>query len=194
MRAPATADRRHETRPSAAPRDCCCAGRNPCYNMRLRESEGRTPGEVDERLKSHAWKACIGSNLSGVRIPLSPPKQKKEPPPGRLFLFGGEKQAACAACAGDSKGRAYRPGPLRIGRLLLLRSSSSAARRGRALYLLIKLFLSKRAKQTALPRGPKRPRRAAQLPRLHPVRPAPDRWKKCSIRCSRPTCRELFCY
>jgi hypothetical protein len=76
--------------------------------MRLRESEGRTPGEVDERLKSHAWKACIGSNLSGVRIPLSPPKQKKEPPTGRLFLFGGEKQAACAACAGDSKGTAYR--------------------------------------------------------------------------------------
>ena len=31
-------------------------------------------GEVDERLKSHAWKACIGSNLSGVRIPLSPPE------------------------------------------------------------------------------------------------------------------------
>ena len=54
--------------------DCCCASRNPCYNMRLRESEGRTPGEVDERLKSHAWKACIGSNLSGVRIPLSPPR------------------------------------------------------------------------------------------------------------------------
>src|SRR4051812_39952574 len=103
--------------------------------MRLRESEGRTPGEVDEWLKSHAWKACIGSNLSGVRIPLSPPEQKKEPPTGRLFLFGGEKQAACAACAGDSKGRACRPGPLRIGRLLLLRSSSSAARRGRALYL-----------------------------------------------------------
>jgi hypothetical protein len=68
--------------------DCCCARRNPCYNMRLRESEGRTPGEVDERLKSHAWKACIGSNLSGVRIPLSPPKQKKEPPTRRLFLFG----------------------------------------------------------------------------------------------------------
>ncbi len=54
--------------------DCCCAVRNPCYNTRLRESEGRTPGEVDERLKSHAWKACIGSNLSGVRIPLSPPR------------------------------------------------------------------------------------------------------------------------
>ncbi len=30
-------------------------------------------GEVDERLKSHAWKACIGVSLSGVRIPLSPP-------------------------------------------------------------------------------------------------------------------------
>src|SRR6185312_2630079 len=26
-----------------------------------------------ERLKAHAWKACIGETLSRVRIPLSPP-------------------------------------------------------------------------------------------------------------------------
>ncbi len=35
--------------------------------------EGETPGEMAERLKAHAWKACIGEALSRVRIPLSPP-------------------------------------------------------------------------------------------------------------------------
>ena len=29
--------------------------------------------EVAERLKAHAWKACIGATLSGVRIPPHPP-------------------------------------------------------------------------------------------------------------------------
>ena len=50
---------------------------------------GRNAGEVDERLKSHAWKACIGSNLSGVRIPLSPPRieMRKRLPSGSLFAF-----------------------------------------------------------------------------------------------------------
>lgn len=37
---------------------------------------------MDEWFKSHAWKACIGESLSGVRIPLSPPEYKapKAPP------------------------------------------------------------------------------------------------------------------
>ena len=30
-------------------------------------------GEVAERLKAHAWKACKGETLSWVRIPFSPP-------------------------------------------------------------------------------------------------------------------------
>ena len=30
-------------------------------------------GELAEWLKAHAWKACIGATLSGVRIPHSPP-------------------------------------------------------------------------------------------------------------------------
>ena len=30
-------------------------------------------GEVAERLKAHAWKACKGEILSWVRIPFSPP-------------------------------------------------------------------------------------------------------------------------
>ena len=33
-----------------------------------------TKGEVAERLKAHAWKACIGETLSWVRIPFSPPQ------------------------------------------------------------------------------------------------------------------------
>ena len=34
-----------------------------------------TQGEVSEWLKEHAWKVCIRETVSGVRIPLSPPKQ-----------------------------------------------------------------------------------------------------------------------
>ena len=30
-------------------------------------------GEMTERLKVHAWKACVGETLPRVRIPLSPP-------------------------------------------------------------------------------------------------------------------------
>src|SRR3990167_6737938 len=30
-------------------------------------------GEMAERLKAHAWKACVGETLPWVRIPLSPP-------------------------------------------------------------------------------------------------------------------------
>ena len=30
-------------------------------------------GEMAERLKAHAWKACVGETLPRVRIPLSPP-------------------------------------------------------------------------------------------------------------------------
>ena len=33
-------------------------------------------GEVAERLKAHAWKACKGETLSWVRIPFSPPLNK----------------------------------------------------------------------------------------------------------------------
>ena len=33
-------------------------------------------GEVAERLKAHAWKACKGETLSWVRIPFSPPELK----------------------------------------------------------------------------------------------------------------------
>src|SRR3981189_2501529 len=33
----------------------------------------RTCGEVSERFKEHAWKACVGEILPWVRIPPSPP-------------------------------------------------------------------------------------------------------------------------
>ena len=33
-------------------------------------------GEVAEWLKAHAWKVCLGLNLTRVRIPLSPPNKK----------------------------------------------------------------------------------------------------------------------
>ena len=34
-------------------------------------------GEVAEWLKAHAWKACKRETVSRVRIPLSPPLQKR---------------------------------------------------------------------------------------------------------------------
>jgi hypothetical protein len=47
-----------------------------------------------------------------------------------FFYSGEEKQAACAACAGDSKAKTCTFLPLRIAQLLALRAS--VARRGRA--------------------------------------------------------------
>ena len=45
-------------------------------------------GEVDERFKSHAWKACEGSNPPRVRIPPSPPEiANKTGPCGPFFIF-----------------------------------------------------------------------------------------------------------
>ncbi len=35
-------------------------------------------GEVAERLKAHAWKACVGLPLPRVRIPPSPPPRTVE--------------------------------------------------------------------------------------------------------------------
>ena len=43
----------------------------------ITKQEGTSPsprcGEVAERLKAHAWKACLGETLTRVRIPPSPP-------------------------------------------------------------------------------------------------------------------------
>ncbi len=44
-------------------------------------------GEMSERFKEHAWKACIGETLSGVRIPLSPPVN--------LSVLDGELAVPC---------------------------------------------------------------------------------------------------
>ena len=38
-----------------------------------RRNERHARGEVAERLKAHAWKACLGETLTRVRIPPSPP-------------------------------------------------------------------------------------------------------------------------
>src|ERR1700676_3824542 len=51
-----------------------------CYNPRL-------AGEMDERFKSHAWKACLGSNLTGVRIPVSPPEHQRIRASRPVFRF-----------------------------------------------------------------------------------------------------------
>ena len=93
---------------------------------------GRNAGEVDEWLKSHAWKACIGSNLSGVRIPLSPPKtQSKKPPSGGFFvLCVAERSKPPAGLAwGIRRHRPYRGEPLRIVHLPPLRGGAPEAQR-----------------------------------------------------------------
>src|ERR1700730_8528674 len=50
-----------------------------------------TCGEVSERFKEHAWKACVGEILPWVRIPPSPPfflmaRKKRGEAPKKNFL------------------------------------------------------------------------------------------------------------
>ena len=47
------------------------AGKPACYTAG--EAAPSSCGEMSERLKEHAWKACVGVTLPWVRIPLSPP-------------------------------------------------------------------------------------------------------------------------
>ena len=48
------------------------AGKPACYTAG--EAAPSSCGEMSERLKEHAWKACVGVTLPWVRIPLSPPE------------------------------------------------------------------------------------------------------------------------
>ncbi len=43
------------------------------HQLATAAADGSLSGEVAEWSNAHAWKACIGANLSGVRIPPSPP-------------------------------------------------------------------------------------------------------------------------
>jgi hypothetical protein len=54
-------------------------------------------GEMDEWFKSHAWKACLRAIVTGVRIPLSPPNEKR---PARGVWHLAEKSKAPAGFAG----------------------------------------------------------------------------------------------
>jgi hypothetical protein len=44
-------------------------------------------GEMSEWLKEHAWKACVGETLPGVRIPIFPPL--------KLSVLDGEIAVPC---------------------------------------------------------------------------------------------------
>ena len=45
-----------------------------CVRMLRRPQSGRSVfGEMSERSKEHAWKACVRVSVPRVRIPLSPP-------------------------------------------------------------------------------------------------------------------------
>ena len=62
------------------------------------ESHEFPSGEVAERLKAHAWKACLGETLTRVRIPLSPPSLLKG---FRAILI--ERGIACLARPAQSE-------------------------------------------------------------------------------------------
>ena len=58
----------------------CAAASMPFFEQQpARWDIERQFGEVAEWLKAHAWKVCIRSNVSRVRIPLSPPNTQKAP-------------------------------------------------------------------------------------------------------------------
>ena len=44
------------------------------------------PGEVSERFKEHAWKACVGEILPWVRIPPSPPENCSTARSTKIYL------------------------------------------------------------------------------------------------------------
>src|SRR5580704_1421927 len=57
---------------------CFAPGASPCRRLPLclhfvTLLKARRRGEVSERFKEHAWKACVGETLPWVRIPPSPP-------------------------------------------------------------------------------------------------------------------------
>ena len=82
----------------------------------------------------------VGDGLGGPSL-RHRRKRKSYPRVAFFSSVRGEKHAPCGACAGDSKGRAYRPGPLRIYWLLPLRGSFARLRR--AFVVLIRFRLSK---------------------------------------------------
>jgi hypothetical protein len=82
---------------------------------------------------------------------LSPPLariKKKAARWAAFFYSGEEKQAACAACAGDSKAKTCTFLPLRIAQLLALRAS--VARRGRAVVSSFQAVGSSKSAKPAL--------------------------------------------
>ena len=58
-------------------------------------------GEVSERFKEHAWKACVGEILPWVRIPPSPPFLQSQRV--RAFLKSFPKKSPTGEFSGISK-------------------------------------------------------------------------------------------
>src|SRR3954465_3772628 len=70
---PVDAGRRQRTQLGFAP--------GACSDMDLPSVRECCCGEMAERLKAHAWKACVRASVPRVRIPVSPPSQR--PPKNR---------------------------------------------------------------------------------------------------------------
>lgn len=52
---------------------CSCVDCKYVMYWKIEYSFNFQPGEMTERLKVHAWKACVRETVPRVRIPLSPP-------------------------------------------------------------------------------------------------------------------------
>lgn len=86
---------------------------------------------MDEWFKSHAWKACIGVSLSGVRIPLSPPELHRKPRKfkclrGFLFFSPSGSLSAGMRWAELIVGAGSRLAPRSVARSLQVRRWRSA--------------------------------------------------------------------
>ena len=57
-------------------------------------------GEMSEWFKEHAWKACVGATLPGVRIPISPPYK-------HLAVLAGESAVPCNLQPAIAGGNSY---------------------------------------------------------------------------------------
>ena len=71
----------------------------------------RRPGEMAEWLKAHAWKVCLPERVTGVRIPLSPPRGR--PPQGGFLVQTGADSPQSGVTKALAKASPSKPLPSR---------------------------------------------------------------------------------
>src|ERR1700733_14545217 len=95
---------------------CPEAGRliRVCVRPHVWYSPPPVAGEMAERLKAHAWKACVRESVPRVRIPVSPPGSVALPRPGSVAANAGSSAGIlqAGAYAGFNDHPARKPGPI----------------------------------------------------------------------------------